>query len=226
MATKLDKDTWIVMPGLNEAAYLTRVLDKVLKYTKNIIFVDDGSSDETVSIAESKLKHVLVHAVNLGKGAALKTGCEYAFKTCKAKKVILMDSDDQHDAADLPRFEQQLSTKVPIVFGARAIDKDMPLFKRAANLSATYAVKLLFGWKYQFDIPSGFKGFSDRGYKKIAWDSPGYQVEIEIAARVAHQRIPFATLPIKTIYHDHDKGMTILNTLDLLYKLVLWRFTL
>ena len=89
----LSPTTWVVMPGYNEAKYLERALKKTLKHTKNIVFVDDGSHDSSADIAKKHLKHVLIHEVNLGKGAALKTGCNYAFEELGAKAVVLMDSE-------------------------------------------------------------------------------------------------------------------------------------
>jgi glycosyltransferase involved in cell wall biosynthesis len=100
---KAKVSTWIIIPGYNEEKYLKKVFDKVRKHTANIIFVDDGSSDKTSAIAKKYTRHVLRHMTNLGKGAALKTGCEYAFKKIKADRVIFLDSDDQHD----PKYIQR-----------------------------------------------------------------------------------------------------------------------
>jgi glycosyltransferase involved in cell wall biosynthesis len=106
------KNIWVIIPGFNEARYLTKVLDKTIKFHQNIIFVDDGSSDNTASIASKKIKQVLVHDVNLGKGAALKTGCDYAFSHLKAKAVILMDSDNQHDPQVTKLSPKKLTAKL------------------------------------------------------------------------------------------------------------------
>jgi len=80
----------VVIPAYNEARYIGKFLDELLLHTKNIVVVDDGSRDRTCEIAESRGVKCLSHMVNLGKGAALKTGCDYAFKHLGAKSVIIM----------------------------------------------------------------------------------------------------------------------------------------
>ncbi|MCB9800803.1 MAG: glycosyltransferase family 2 protein [Pseudomonadales bacterium] len=226
-ATKLPASVWIVMPGLNESRYVRTVLKKVKNYTDNIIFVDDGSTDDTVEQAEKEITHVLHHKINLGKGAALKTGCDYAFNELGANTVIMMDSDDQHNPAELPKFiEAMKSAKAEVVFGARKVDGQMPFFKRMMNKCASMSIKLLFGGQFIPDIPSGYKALSKKAYPKLRWDSLGYQVEMEIASRVSRYKIPFTSITIDTIYHDHDKGMTFLNTLDLFHSILWWRITL
>ncbi len=222
----LDDSIWVVIPGYNESTYIARVLEKVVKKTKHVIFVDDGSIDNTALIASKYTKHVLSHEINLGKGAALKTGCEYAFEYCGAEAVIVMDADDQHSPEELHLFEKKLSEGYDVVFGVRALDATMPLVKRVTNYFASVVVKVFFGGPLIPDIPSGYKAFKKSVLKKILWVSPGYQVEMEIACRVSRFKIPFGVVTIDTIYHDYDKGMTILNTLDFMQSVVIWRLTL
>ena len=229
MATKqkpFPADTWIVMPGFNESKYVANVLKKVSRYTDNIIFIDDGSSDNTTEEAQSVIQHVLRHELNLGKGAALKTGCEYAFNFLNASAVILMDSDDQHNPAELEHFVSELSQpNTDIVFGAREMTPEMPILKRFFNSAASYFISFLFSAPLIPDIPSGYKAFTKKAYKRIQWDSLGYQVEMEIACKVSKYHLPFSAITIDTIYHDHDKGMTVLNTLDIIPRIVMWRIT-
>lgn len=219
-----NKNIWVIIPGLNEEKYIGTVLEKVIKQTKNIIVVDDGSKDKMPQIAKRYTDHVLTHSVNLGKGAALKTGCEYAFKHLKADAVIFMDSDDQHDPEELPMFYKALETK-DAVFGVRSFDEKMPLFRIMMNRLASFVILLLFG-EYIPDIPSGYKAISKKAYAKLAWNSTDYAVEMEIAARTAKFNIPFTTVQIKTIYHDFDRGMTILDSVRMITKILSWRISL
>ena len=217
-------NTWIIIPGINEEKYIATVLKKVLKQTKNIIVVDDGSTDTMPELARKYTPHVLIHSVNLGKGAALKTGCEYAFNKLGAQAVIIMDADDQHDPEELPLFFKALTTS-DIVFGVRSFDTKMPLARIIGNRLASVAIYFLFG-EYIPDIPSGYKAFTKKAYKKIVWDSTDYSVEMEIAAKTAKFKIKFMTIPIETIYHDFERGMTILDTIRMITKIFSWRFSL
>ncbi len=217
----MNTDTWVIVPGFNEETYIDTVLLKIGKETSNIIYVDDGSSDQSVFIAKKRAKHVLAHQTNLGKGAALKTGCEFAFETLQAKAVIFMDADDQHDPKEIPKFIFEL-TRYDMVFGVRKLDAAMPVLKFLQNKGASILLNLLYGG-YIPDIPSGYKAMTKKGYQKVRWKSPGYEVETEIAMRVAKEKVSFTTIDIETIYHDSDKGMTMLDALHICSCLIQWR---
>lgn len=220
----LKQEFWVIIPGMNEEKYVATVLKKVLKQTKNIIFVDDGSKDKTAQIAKKYTSHVLSHSVNLGKGAALKTGCEYAFKQLHAKAVIFMDSDDQHNPEELPLFFEALQ-KNSVVFGVRSFDEKMPLVRIIGNRLASVLIYFMFG-SYIPDIPSGFKALTANAYTELAWNSNDYAVEMEIAARTAKFKKKYAVVSIQTIYHDFERGMTILDTLRMISRILSWRVSL
>ncbi len=208
----------------NEARYIQRVLAKIQKLTPRIIVIDDGSSDDSADLAKQAGVTVLIHSVNLGKGAALKTGCEYAFQKLGAEKVVILDSDDQHDPTLLPTFFKQLETQ-PVVLGIRQLDRSMPFFRRWGNHFLSSLVQLLFGTHIP-DILSGYKGFTKNAYQQLRWGSSAYGVETEISIRIAQQKIPFSTIKIPTIYHDFNRGMTLFDTFEIIAQIISWRFTL
>jgi glycosyltransferase involved in cell wall biosynthesis len=219
------KRIWVVIPAYNEEAYIGKVIKKALRYTSNVIAVDDGSSDKTSSVAQKLATHTLRHGTNLGKGAALKTGCDFAFDHLKAEAVVIMDADDQHDPAELPLFAAELKKGESVVFGTRQVSSEMPWLRSLSNRSASILVKLFFG-VYIPDIPSGYKAFNHRAYRKLRWAATDYAVELEIAARTARYHLPFSTVCIRTIYHDMNKGMTMLDVLRMLHQLLHWKFSL
>ncbi len=214
---------WVIIPGHNEEKYIQTVLKKTLLVTSNIILVDDGSQDKTAVLAKKIIPHVLVHEVNLGKGAAMKTGCEYAFRECQAKAVIFMDADDQHNPEEIHSFIKELKQGSAVVFGIRTFsEKDMPLQRFLGNKVASALVSVLFH-RYIPDIPSGFKALTKEAYSKVKWKSQGYEVEMEIAVNVAKSKLPYTTVEIETIYHDVEKGMNVLDALQVLFQLLKWR---
>lgn len=218
----MKNNIWVIVPAFNEAAYIERVLQKLLSHWNNVIVVDDGSSDRTSVLAKMYTEHVLTHEINLGKGAALKTGCEYAFDELGAVAVVFFDADDQHDASYVPQIISLLKN-APVVLGVRAFNNQMSLLKIALNRVASMITLVFFG-QYIPDIPSGFKAIAKSVYKKINWSSSDYLVEVEIAARIAKYEIPFATISIPTIYHDLDRGMTVLDIVHVAGKVLSWRF--
>ena len=211
----------VIVPAYNESKYIGKFLDKLLHVTKNVIVVDDGSSDKTCDIARGKGIECLLHMVNLGKGAALKTGCNYAFKKMGADAVIIMDGDDQHVVEDIKQFERELKKGAQVVLGVRQMDAKMPLMRILGNKSMSILINLLFG-HYIADIPSGFKAMTKSAYNTLEWYSSGYEVETEIAVRIAKSRLNYVEVPISTVYHDKDYGFNLLDAAKILVKLPYW----
>lgn len=211
----------IVVPAYNESRYIGRFLDQLLPITTKVIVVDDGSSDKTREVVISRGVQCLTHMVNLGKGAALKTGCDYAFKNMGAEAVVIMDGDDQHAVSDLKLFKRELERGAQVVLGVRQMDAKMPLMRILGSKFASIFINLLFG-HYIADIPSGFKGFTKSAYKQITWHSSSYEVETEIAVRIAKSKLPYVEVPISTVYHGKDYGFNLLDALRILVKLPYW----
>lgn len=211
----------IIIPAYNEANYIGRFLDKLQPTKRNVIVVNDGSSDNTCKIVESRGIRCLSHMVNLGKGSALKTGCEYAFKKLGADAVIIMDGDDQHAVEDIKLFEKALQKSAQVVLGVRTMDAKMPFMRILGNKSMSILINLLFG-SYIADIPSGFKAFTKSAYKQLRWHSSGYEVETEIAVRIAKNKLDFVEVPISTIYHDKEYGFNLIDAVKVLLKLPYW----
>lgn len=224
MGQRLSKDYWVVIPAYNEGKYIARVLEKIKQYSSNIIVIDDGSSDRTVHTALKFTPYVLQHPINLGKGAALRTGCEFAFFNMKATAVILMDADDQHDPAELLSFEAKLLEGHSLLLGTRSL-WEMPMMRSLGNRMVSALVVVFFG-RYIPDILSGYKAFTKDIFSKILWKNQKYSVELEIATSIARKKIPFETIPITTIYHDFDRGMTILDTIEILLQIIVLRLQL
>lgn len=215
-------DCVIVIPAYNEAGYIDAVLSAVKRLGMRHVVVDDGSSDDTYALASRATTHVLRHDLNLGKGAALLTGCEYAFGEMDAQAVIFMDSDAQHDSNELPLFLHQLDEGADLVLGVRSFDNQMPLLKIMGNRFASFLVLVLFG-QYIPDIPSGFKAMSRKGFRQVRWQSSDYRVELEIAINIARKKLPYATVPVTTIYNDYDRGFQFLDALQMIGSALWWR---
>ncbi len=215
-------NTAIVIPAYNEAQRIGEVISQVSRQFPNVIVVDDGSRDATGDIARKHSAHVLVHAVNIGKGGAMRTGAEYAFSVLGMERVVFIDGDGQHNPNELAHFLEEFSTGHDIVFGVRDIWQKMPRSRGVGNHLVSKYVQWRYG-VYVPDILSGFKGFTRLGYEQVKWQAQGYEVELEIAVKVAQKRFPFATIQIETIYHDFERGMNVLDAIKLIGKLPLWK---
>ncbi len=219
------KDIVVVTPAYNEEKYISKVLHKLNKSGFRYVVVDDGSTDKTFNLIKKIASHYLRHKVNLGKGAALRTGCKYAFERLNAKAVIFMDSDDQHSVEELNLFLRSLKKGNKLIFGVRSFDNTMPLIKIIGNRLASYLILVFFG-NYIPDVPSGYKAMTKSIYRKLNLSSSDYGIELEIAVKAVKFKLKYDTVPVETIYHDTDKGFQFLDAIKLVLNLVSWRIQL
>ncbi len=216
-----NENIWIVIPAYNEGEKISKVIERVKKISSNIIVVDDGSKDSTRKIAESSGIIVLSHIVNLGKGAALKTGCDYAIIK-GAKLIVALDADLQHKPEDIPRFLDALNGR-DIVFGCRQLTSDkMPAILRFGNNFINKITHILFGMNLK-DTQCGFRAFTSEAYKKIRWNATDYSMESEMIANAGKQKLNYAEVAIETVYLDRYKGTTVLDGVKIVMNMISWR---
>ena len=215
----MKNNVYVIIPAYNEGKRILEVIKQAKNYAKNIVVVDDGSKDETCNIAEKTGVDVLNHIINLGKGAALKTGCDYAVSN-GAKKLIVMDADGQHNPSEIPHFLKSLND-ADIVFGYRQL-KEAPLVFKFGNRFINLSTKLLYGLNLK-DTQSGFRAFTNSCYKKIRWKANDYSMESEMIANVGKHNLKYKEIPIKTIYRDKYKGTTVLDGIKIVFNMILWK---
>lgn len=219
----------IVLPVHNEEKRVLDVLNDLIKLKFSVVVVDDGSTDNTSlklkKVANLKNVSVLTHKINLGKGATLKTGCDYAFSH-GADSVIMMDSDGQHKSSDLDKFIDKIKLgKYDIVFGSRNMNLGAPLDRFIGNKIASVLVGFMFGI-YISDLICGFRAITKKTYKNIRWESSGYGVEVEMAIRVQKNHLTHCEVPVETVYYDNYKGVSILDAFQVLGNLFYWKLTI
>jgi len=209
-----------VIAARNEEKHISDVVRQTRKYTDRVIVIDDGSTDSTKKKAGEAGATVLTHLVNLGKGAAVKTGCEYAISE-GAGIIVLLDADGQHEPSDIPKLINSLKEK-DIALGVRARKKSMPLILKYGNWFISKTTHVLYG----VDIPDtqcGFRAFRTKIYNKIKWQSPHYSMESEMIASVGKKRLKYSIIPINTIYSDKYKGTTIMDGIKIVLNMLWWK---
>ena len=212
---------WVVIPAYNESKHISDVIQKTKKYCKNIIVIDDGSKDDTYEIAKNLDVYVLKNIVNMGKGATLKTGCDYALKQ-NAKLIIVMDSDGQHNPEDIPSIIKKIEGN-DILFTYRKFSKHMPFILRFGNVMINRFTRLLYGINLK-DTQCGFRAFTSSTYKKIRWKSADYSMESEMIAKTGKYKLKYTEHPIETIYSDKYKGTTILDGFKIVFNMIKLKF--
>src|SRR5688500_17551414 len=96
-------ETWVVIAAYNEGAVIADVVDGVRREGWSVVVVDDGSRDETAEAARSAGVTVVRHAVNLGQGAALQTGIDFALRR-GARHIVTFDAAGRHAVAVIPKL--------------------------------------------------------------------------------------------------------------------------
>lgn len=210
-------NVWIVIPAFNEEKTLGFLLEKIKKTKLKIIVVNDGSSDFTRAIAEKCPVYLINHKTNLGKGASMKTGAEFAFSH-GAEAIVFMDADGQHDPKNIPDYIQKLQEGNDIVFGKRNLSKRTPRVRLWGNKTASFLIAVFFGL-YREDLLCGFIAMTRKAYEIIQWASSGYGVETEIVAMVGKNKLKYSEVPIETIYRDKYKGVTIFDAFKILFNI-------
>lgn len=209
-----------VIPAYNEERYIAKVIAETKKYVDTVIVVDDGSKDNTYNHSIGAGAKVLKHVINLGKGASLKTGFDYAVKE-KADILIALDADAQHDPKNIPEMLKRLDGK-EIVLAYRKLNKNMPGILRFGNWFINKTIKFLYGVKIK-DSQCGYRIFTKNAYKRVRWKSSDYSMESEMIAKIGKYNIPYAQFPIGTVYSDRYKGTTVLDGVKIVFNLLMWK---
>jgi glycosyltransferase involved in cell wall biosynthesis len=187
-----------LLPAHNEAGRILPVLQGVLAHLPALV-VDDGSTDNTAALAQAAGAEVYVQQPNAGKGAALRAGFREALKAgCDA--VVTLDSDGQHDPADIPAFLVRYGQLHPdLIIGHRDF-RLMPVSRRLANTAG----RLAFSWalgQYILDNQSGYRLLSRRMMDAtLTSKEEGFEFEVEMIQICLQQGFTLAWVPIQTIY--------------------------
>lgn len=187
-----------LIPAYNESAAIQRVVTESLGHLP-VLVVDDGSQDNTASLAQAAGAEVLVQNPNQGKGAALRRGFVYALEN-NFDGVIALDGDGQHDPAEIPAFAAIFASQQPdLLIGHRRFS-EMPVVRRLANTLGF----LIFSWAmgtHILDNQSGYRLTSRRLMERLlAGKESGYEFEMEEIVSCVEAGYRLAWTPIRTIY--------------------------
>jgi hypothetical protein len=184
----------VILPAYNEAVALPAVLDAlvgVLGDDSEVIVVDDGSTDNTASIATAYGCRVLRHPHNRGKGAAVRTGLAAA----RGAFVIVMDADNTYPADTIPRMIA-LGAHHDFVRCIRTSGMvNMPLINRIGNRLFDWMLKVVYGLEGA-DHLSGFYGLRREALQGLCLTADRFDLEVEIGIKARAHRLRTAVLPI------------------------------
>ncbi len=217
------KEIIVAVPAFNAGKTLEKVLSEVSNHVarNQIVVINDGSSDDTVSSAKRFGVILLNHKENFGKGAALKTVFDYVLTRTKARAVITLDADGQHAPLEIPLFIQAFSyDQSDLVIGARNFSLGVMPFMRIMSNAIT---SKLISWKVKQpikDSQSGYRLYSRRLLQSVRLKTNGYETESEILLQACRAGLRLTFVPISTIYNgevSHIRGLPDISRFLRLY---------
>ena len=222
------ENIYIIVPAFNESKVLEKNLKNLKKYFDNIIVVDDGSTDNTLEIINRLGLISIHHPINLGQGAAIKSGFNFVKKLNNIHGVITFDADGQHSPADANIFANEILTSdKDIIFGSRFINhsNNVPLIKKFILKIATKLSNIILKMNLS-DTHNGLKAFKIDSLNKINITIDRYAFETEMLMQISKQKLSYKELHTEIVYTPYSlkKGQSIRNgmiIMESIFKLIL-----
>lgn len=221
-----NSDVFVVIPAYNEGGVLAKTVWPLLQHGYSIVVVDDGSSDGCGETLRGMPVHGLRHSVNLGQGAALMTGVEYALRN-GARYIVHFDADGQHPADAIERFLEPLRAgECDIVTGSRFLNpEDVKLVPAPRRMLLRMAVIVsgLLTREWLTDAHNGFRVMTAEAAGKLRLRENGFAHATEILDRIREAGLRLRELPVAIQYTEHSmaKGQSGLNGVNILIEVVL-----
>jgi glycosyltransferase involved in cell wall biosynthesis len=219
-------DTWVVIPAYNESAKIGEVVAGVLRVFAQVVVVDDGSSDDTAAQARAAGAHVVVHPINLGQGAALQTGIEFALMR-GAGWLVTLDADGQHDPNDarsMLAFAREHD--LDICLGSRFLGRAEGMTQgRRLLLKAALAFQTVTSGLRLTDAHNGLRVINARAARRIRLRQNRMAHASEIVSIIRREKLRFKEFPVTIRYTEYSKakGQSALGALNILVDLLLSR---
>lgn len=220
------KRTFIVIPAYNEGTVIASVIQDVQKEGwKDILVVDDGSTDSTYQEAKKAGAIVLRHTLNRGKGAAVKTGFDAA-KKLHADAIVTIDADGQHEPKDIKHLLELLHKGNDVVLGVRNFDeKHIPRLKAVGNYIGNFFTWILYGI-WVTDSQSGIRAYNRTALDCITIYNDRYEFETEIVREISRNNLTWTEVPITVRYSSYDQNkqnkQSFISAIKTMLRLVLF----
>jgi polyprenyl-phospho-N-acetylgalactosaminyl synthase len=217
---------FVIIPAFNEHSVIKKVAQELLQYPYTLVVVDDGSTPalqpELNGISNI---HYLRHKVNLGQGAALQTGIDFALHN-QADYLVTFDADGQHSPADIDSLLSPLqSGEADITLGSRFLGKKMQNAPtgRMFTLKIARLINYFFTGLYLSDAHNGLRAMTREGASKIYLKENRMAHATEFIFAIRRLRLRYKEVPAVVTYtiYSKAKGQSVFNSIRIFFDLVL-----
>jgi len=219
------KDTWVIIPLYNEEKVIGDVVGQVRSAFEQVVCVDDGSSDHSADVAAKAGARVVRHPLNLGQGAALQTGFEYALSDPTMKYVLTFDADGQHQIADAVGMVKRLRAgEADVVFGSRFLDeRSKPTFGKKMVLRVAVGYTNMTTHTRLTDAHNGLRAIGRPVLEQIKITQNRMAHASELVAQIGASKASYVEHPVHILYSDYSKakGQSLWNSINILADLIL-----
>jgi glycosyltransferase involved in cell wall biosynthesis len=222
MKVVLPTQVFVVIAAYNEAKVIARVVSEVARAGYRVVVVDDGSSDETADRAHTAGAVVLAHPFNLGQGAAVQTGIDYALAQ-GAEAVVTFDADGQHRCADIACLLETLAKEpVDFVLGSRFLGRspNLPPLRRLLLKAATLFTRLTTGLELT-DTHNGLRAMTRHGAAAIRLRQNRMAHASELLSQIGGSGLGYVEQPVTIEYTAYSlaKGQNMRDAVFILLDL-------
>ncbi len=207
-------DTAIIIPALNPDQRLIDLVQRLRKISGSaVVIVDDGSNDKCRNFFEQLATtyncEIVCHKVNMGKGAALKTGIRYVLnKYPELLGIVTADADGQHLPQDIVKIVDAIPGNChSFILGVRDFSADDVPFKSRWGNRITSIAFYLYAHIYCEDTQTGLRGIpSQLAHFCLSVPGDRFEYEMNVLTAIAKKKVPFKMIPISTVYFANNSS--------------------
>lgn len=218
---------FVIIPCYDEAAVIRNTVEKVLSRGYSVVVVDDCSKDNTKKELQTLPLAYLRHCINMGQGAALQTGIDFAKKK-GADFFVTFDADGQHDPDDIKGMvELMKQDNSDIVFGSRFLPgaRTNVSGSRSFMLNVARYVNYLVSGILLSDAYNGLRLFSRKaaGLIRITENKMAHATQFQMLA--ARHKLRYAEYPTHIQYNEYtrQKGLKNIDGLKIFFEIILYK---
>lgn len=225
----MNRDTAVIIPVYNEGKVIKSVVQAVLKHFTYVVCVNDGSSDTSEKEIQKTTALLVNHPINMGQGAALQTGIEFARDLHGVDYFVTFDADGQHRIEDAVAMVKKLRQKNhDIILGSRFLGA-APNMKKSKAVILKLAIQFsnfTSGLKLT-DTHNGLRAFNRTVADTLQLTMPDMAHASEILEIIAEKKYRYTEIPVTIQYSEYSlsKGQTLINAVNIGFDVMLKKLT-